>query len=72
MSDTGTTFDLIDGLQYLNGSGEHPLRMLGRAVYVRTLPRKAGRPKEEIGVEFVDLADEDRAALLEFIGRQLA
>ncbi len=52
--------------------GEHPLRMLGRAVYVRTLPRKAGRPKEEIGVEFADLADEERAALLEFIGRQLA
>lgn len=52
--------------------GSYPLRVLGRAAYVRTLPRGSGSGKEELGVEFVDLTDEDRTALLGFIGKQLS
>jgi hypothetical protein len=50
----------------------YPLRVLGRAAHVRTLPRQVGPPKEELGVEFVDLMDTDRSALLEFVGRHLS
>ena len=50
----------------------YPLRVLGRAAYVRSLPVKAGPPQEELGVEFVDLTEQDRNALLEFIGRHLS
>lgn len=50
----------------------HQLRALGRAAHVRSVPRASGHPREELGVEYVDLSDGDRTALLDFIGKHLS
>jgi hypothetical protein len=51
---------------------DYPLHVLGRAAFVHTLPRQDGPLKEELGVEFVELLDPDRMALLDFVGRHLS